>query len=67
MRELWGSQVVDIDGKHHRVDGAGLNPLPQRQIPVCFGGFTDAAFKRAPRIGDGIMLGGDQGSNLKAA
>ncbi len=49
------------------MDGAGLNPLPQRQIPVWFGGFTDAAFKRAARIGDGIMLGGDQESNLKAA
>lgn len=67
MRELWSNPVVDFDGKHHRVDGAGLNPLPQRQIPVWFGGFTDAAFKRAARIGDGIMLGGDQESNLKAA
>lgn len=67
MRELWGSQVVDFDGKHHRLDGAGLNPLPRRQIPIWFGGFTDAAFNRAARIGDGIMLGGDQESNLKAA
>ena len=28
MRELWGNQVVDFDGKHHRVDDVGLNPFP---------------------------------------
>lgn len=56
MRELWSNPVVDFNGKHH-----------QRQIPVWFGGFTDATFKRAARIGDGIMLGGDQESNIEAA
>jgi len=67
IRELWRNPVVDYEGEYHRVDGAGLNPLPERNIPIWFGGFTDVAFRRAARIGDGIMLGGSQAANLAAA
>ncbi len=67
LRELWRKPVVDFAGEHHRIDGAGLNPLPGREIPIWFGGFTEVAFKRAARIGDGIMLGADQASNVAAA
>ncbi len=38
MRRLWTEQSVTFDGKHHRVTGAGLAPLPvQRPIPVWIG------------------------------
>ena len=39
MRALWRDEIVDLTGKWHRVDRAGLNPLPiQRPIPVWMGG-----------------------------
>lgn len=46
MRALWCDEVVDFGGKWHRVDRAGLNPLPvQRPIPVWMGGGYDRAKK----------------------
>ena len=53
LRALWSEPVLDYHGRWHRVDRAGLKPLPGRQIPIWFGGFVDAAFERAARLGDG--------------
>jgi probable F420-dependent oxidoreductase len=54
MRRLWTEPVVDFTGRWHRVDRAGLNPLPvQRPIPVWIGGSVDAALRRIARIADG--------------
>ena len=57
MRQLWADPVIDYTGEWHRVDRAGLKPLPGHQIPVWFGGFTEPAFKRAARLGDGFIFG----------
>jgi len=54
MRRLWTEPVVDFTGRWHRVDRAGLNPLPvQRPIPVWMGGTADEALRRIARIADG--------------
>jgi probable F420-dependent oxidoreductase len=66
LRRLWSEPVLDYAGKWHRVDRAGLKPLPGRQIPIWFGGFVDAAFERAARIGDGFIFGASQADNLAA-
>ena len=53
MRRLWTEPVVDFTGRWHRVDRAGLNPLPvQRPIPVWMGGSAEDAIKRIARIAD---------------
>ena len=57
LRRLWDEPIVDFDGNWHRIDRAGLNPLPGRRIPIWFGGFSDPAFRRAARIGDGFVFG----------
>jgi len=57
LRRLWREPVIDFRGKHHRVDRAGILPLPQRQVPIWFGGFVPAAFRRAARSGDGFQFG----------
>ncbi|MCU1393409.1 MAG: luciferase family protein [Ilumatobacteraceae bacterium] len=57
LRALWGERVVDFAGKYHRVDRAGLFPLPDRQIPIWFGGHADAALQRAAAVGDGHLFG----------
>ena len=44
MRELWTKEVVDFHGRWHRVDNAGINPLPvQRPIPVWLGAGSSAS------------------------
>src|SRR5262249_31294167 len=62
MRALWTEPVVDFSGKWHRVDRAGINPLPvQRPIPVWMGGgydratktVADTALRRIARMADG--------------
>jgi probable F420-dependent oxidoreductase len=57
LRRLWREPVIDFAGRYHRVDRAGILPLPKRSIPIWFGGFTPAAFLRAARLGDGFQFG----------
>lgn len=66
LRRLWAEPVVDFAGEWHRIDRAGLNPLPGRRIPIWFGGFSDPAFERAARIGDGFIFGGGSTDALAA-
>ncbi|MDP9265883.1 MAG: LLM class flavin-dependent oxidoreductase, partial [Chloroflexota bacterium] len=54
LRRLWTDESVDFTGRWHRVDRAGLNPLPvQRPIPLWIGADVDVAIRRAARLGDG--------------
>lgn len=57
LRLLWEQPIVDYTGRYHRVDRAGLLPLPTRQIPIWFGGGSDAALQRAAAVGDGFFFG----------
>ena len=65
MRKLWQKPVVNHDGEWHKIENAGLKPLPGRQIPVWFGGFADVAYRRAVRLGDGFIFGSSQEANLE--
>ena len=56
MRRLWTEPVVDFTGHWHRIDRAGLLPLPARQIPVWFGGWSPPAYERAARLGEGFII-----------
>jgi probable F420-dependent oxidoreductase len=62
LRELWTHEVVDFKGRWHRIDRAGINPLPvQRPIPIWMGGgwdrqkraITEPALRRIAKIADG--------------
>ncbi|MCH8897391.1 MAG: LLM class F420-dependent oxidoreductase [Chloroflexi bacterium] len=61
MRALWTQEVVDFDGRWHRITHAGINPLPvQRPIPVWLGAGSaaaptppDAVLRRVARLADG--------------
>jgi len=66
LRKLWQEPVVEYEGKWHKIERAGLKPLPARQIPIWFGGFTDVVFRRAAEIGDGFIFGSGQEQNLEA-
>jgi probable F420-dependent oxidoreductase len=62
LRGLWTREVVDFRGRWHRIDRAGINPLPlQRPIPIWMGGgwdrqkriIVDPALRRIARMADG--------------
>ena len=54
LRLFWTSERVEYTGRYHRIDRAGLKPLPvQRPIPLWIGADAEAAVKRAARIADG--------------
>ena len=56
LRQLFTQAVVDFRGEHHRIDRAGILPMPQR-VPIWLGGFTEVALRRAARVGDGFVFG----------
>jgi probable F420-dependent oxidoreductase len=49
LRELWSGDQVTLDG----LPELSISPVPARPIPVYVGGDSDAALRRAARIGDG--------------
>jgi probable F420-dependent oxidoreductase len=53
MRRLWSEQTVSFDGDYHRVTGAGIAPLPHREIPVWIGAASPPGYRRAGRLADG--------------
>jgi len=54
LRRLWTEPLVDFTGHWHRVDRAGLNPMPvQRPIPLWMGADAEVAVKRVARLADG--------------
>ena len=61
LREFWTNDVVGFDGKYHKVDHAGVNPLPvQRPIPIWMGAGaranpvpTDQVLRRVASLADG--------------
>ena len=59
LRRLWAEPLVSFDGEFDRIERGCINPRPRRPIPVWFGGFGEAAFRRASRLGDGFTFAGD--------
>ncbi len=57
LRALWASPHVDFKGRWHRIDDAGINPLPgNRKIPLWLGGHHDATLRRIAEWADGWMM-----------
>lgn len=53
VRGLLTGQPVDFDGEFFSLDGAQVFPAPSPPIPIVVGGRSDAALRRAGRLGDG--------------
>ncbi len=56
LRQLWTTPVVSFDGRFDRIDRAGINPRPRRQIPLWMGGHSEPAYERGARLGDGFIF-----------
>ena len=58
LKLLFTQELVTFNGNWHRINDAGLNPLPvQRPIPIWLGGHADAVLRRLARKGDGWLPG----------
>jgi probable F420-dependent oxidoreductase len=64
LRELWTEPLVTFEGRFHQLDRCCINPRPTRSIPIWVGGFSEPAFSRAARLGDGFTFAGDQGDAI---
>jgi len=66
LRGLQTGAFFGFRGKHFRIDRIKLCPVPTEPIPLLIGGHSEAALRRAARLGDGWMhAGGDAGQLAK--
>lgn len=56
LRQLWAEPVISFDGEFDRIDRAGINPRPRRQIPIWLGGYTEPGYVRGAQFGDGFIF-----------
>ena len=61
LRKLWSEPLVSFNGRFDHIDRACINPRPRRPIPIWFGGFVEAAYRRAARLGDGFIFSANTG------
>ena len=67
MRGLWTGEFYEHHGEHYDLPAVKISPAPTEPIPLLIGGQTDAALRRAARVGDGWMHAGmGDGSDLGA-
>jgi probable F420-dependent oxidoreductase len=55
MRLLWSGQYVAYRGQYYQFERLEMNPRPAQPIPLWIAGMSDAAHRRAARLGDGWL------------
>jgi probable F420-dependent oxidoreductase len=57
-------EFYEFHGKYYDLQSIKLCPVPKRPIPILIGGHSDAALRRAARLGDGWMHAGGSPEDL---
>ena len=65
IRGLETGEYYEFQGKHFEFQSIKMTPAPSRRIPILIGGHSDAALKRAARLGDGWMHAGGDVADLE--
>ncbi|MER5438755.1 TIGR03619 family F420-dependent LLM class oxidoreductase [Streptomyces sp. NPDC002790] len=63
IRLVLGGGMVEHHGEFYDFDRLRMSPAPPREVPLVVGGHTDAALRRAARVGDGwtsALMGFDE-------
>ena len=56
IKMLWTQPVVSFEGRFHKLDRVGINPLPTHAIPILIGsGAAEPVLRRVVRKADGWM------------
>jgi probable F420-dependent oxidoreductase len=58
MRKVWGGGPVEHHGEFFDFDPIWMRPTPAEPIPIWIGGQSEAALRRAARLGDGWIASG---------
>jgi alkanesulfonate monooxygenase SsuD/methylene tetrahydromethanopterin reductase-like flavin-dependent oxidoreductase (luciferase family) len=53
LRSLLAGQTIDHDSEFFHLDAARIVPVPSEPVPILVGGRSNAAVRRAGRLGDG--------------
>jgi probable F420-dependent oxidoreductase len=53
MRKAWTGRMVEHRGAIFDLGSFQMSPAPAAQVPICVGGITEPALRRAARLGDG--------------
>jgi probable F420-dependent oxidoreductase len=64
LRGLASGDYFEYQGKAFTLPAVKIAPVPTEPIPVLIGGHSDAALRRAARLGDGWMHGGGDPADL---
>ncbi len=66
LRGLWTGDYFAFKGEHFTIESIKMCPAPSKPVPLLIGGHSEAALRRAARLGDGWMHAGfGDGSELK--
>ncbi len=58
IRKVWAGGMVEHHGTHYDFPRLQMSPAPRTPPPILIGGQSDAAFRRAARLGDGWVGSG---------
>ncbi|MFE0156505.1 TIGR03619 family F420-dependent LLM class oxidoreductase [Nonomuraea sp. NPDC059007] len=64
LRGLTGGGYFEYHGDYYDLPPVKMEPTPAEPIPILVGGHSDAALRRAARLGDGWMHGGGNPEEL---
>lgn len=65
VRGLMGADYFGYKGEMFDIPAVKLCPAPTKPVPILIGGHSDAALKRAARLGDGWIAAGADYDGLK--
>ena len=66
IRGLMTGEFYEFHGQFYDLESIKICPVPTRPLPILIGGHSEAALKRAARIGDGWMHAGGDAKELEA-
>ena len=57
LRAYWGDSHVSFEGEHYRAASMAMEPKPPQggRLPIWIGGYSEAAYRRVGRLGDGWL------------
>lgn len=67
IRAAWSGEPVHHHGRHFRVDGLPVRPVPEHVPRLLIGAMAPVAIERAARIGDGFLSTGGIGEDVYVA
>jgi len=65
LRGLSTGDYYEFHGDHFDFQSIKMTPAPSQPIPILIGGHSDAAIRRAARVGDGWMHAGGPDEDLR--